>query len=48
MILILVKKEGYWEKYYDNGQLNAKGLYKNGLRNGIWGEYYPNGLEFGG
>jgi antitoxin component YwqK of YwqJK toxin-antitoxin module len=42
------KKEGYWEKYRKNGQLEAKGLYKNGLRNGIWEEYYPNGLKFGG
>jgi antitoxin component YwqK of YwqJK toxin-antitoxin module len=47
------KKEGYWEKYYDNGQLEYKGSYKNGERDGIWEWYYSDGhiegtLEFGG
>jgi antitoxin component YwqK of YwqJK toxin-antitoxin module len=37
------KKEGIWEKYYDNGQLMYKGSYKNGDRDGIWEEYYSDG-----
>ena len=38
-----VKKEGYWEEYYRDGQLDSKGLYKNGLRDGIWEQYFPDG-----
>jgi antitoxin component YwqK of YwqJK toxin-antitoxin module len=37
------KKEGIWEEYYSNGQLETKGLYKNNLRDGYWEEYYDNG-----
>jgi len=37
------KKEGYWEKYYDNGQLSMKGSYKDDLKDGIWEWYYSNG-----
>ena len=37
------KKTGYWEKYYDNGQLDSKGPYKNGKREGYWEYYYDDG-----
>ena len=35
--------EGYWEHYYDNGQLSWKGNYVNGNREGYWEGYYYNG-----
>jgi antitoxin component YwqK of YwqJK toxin-antitoxin module len=28
--------DGIWEEYWSNGQLESKGLYKNGKRDGIW------------
>ena len=34
---------GYWESYYDNGQLDYKGNYVNGNRHGYWEDYYDNG-----
>jgi antitoxin component YwqK of YwqJK toxin-antitoxin module len=37
------KKEGIWERYYDNGQLSSKVSYKDGKQNGIWERYYDNG-----
>jgi hypothetical protein len=37
------KKDGLWVTYYDNGQLDTKGNYKNGLRDGVWETYYWNG-----
>jgi len=38
------EKEGYWEEsYYSNGNLSAKGHYKNGVRSGYWEQYYTNG-----
>ena len=37
------KKQGIWVTYYDNGQLDTKGNYKNGLRDGVWETYYWNG-----
>ena len=27
-------KDGLWESYYDNGQLESKGTYKDGEREG--------------
>ena len=37
-------KEGYWVKYYGNGQLWEKGNYKNGKENGTWVmHHFPNG-----
>ncbi|NOQ71771.1 MAG: hypothetical protein GQ574_07215 [Crocinitomix sp.] len=38
-----VCKEGFWEFYYEDGQLKAKGNYKNGWSIGKWVEYAPNG-----
>ena len=29
-------KEGYWEEYYENGNLHEKGEYKEGNKEGIW------------
>jgi len=37
------KKEGYWESYYDNGQLWIKCFYKNGELDGYWEKYFDNG-----
>ena len=36
-------RDGYWEEYYSNGNLSAKGHYKNGVRSGYWEQYYTNG-----
>jgi antitoxin component YwqK of YwqJK toxin-antitoxin module len=33
-------KKGYWEEYWDNGQLRVKGSYENGKRDGYWECYY--------
>ena len=38
-----MKKNGVVEHYYDNGQLEEKGNYKNGKKEGIWEEYNWNG-----
>jgi len=37
------KREGVWEWYYENGQLNRKGSYIYGKMDGFWEEYYENG-----
>jgi antitoxin component YwqK of YwqJK toxin-antitoxin module len=37
------EKHGYWEYYYDNGQLWCKGNYINGKEHGYWEVYYSNG-----
>ena len=37
------RKQGYWEIYWDNGQLHSKGLYENDIQNGVWEYYYDNG-----
>jgi antitoxin component YwqK of YwqJK toxin-antitoxin module len=37
------KKDGYWEEYYPNGQLNFKVNYVNGQKHGYWEEYFSNG-----
>ncbi len=35
---------GYWEVYYNNGNLNYKGNYNNdGQQIGYWEYYYSNG-----
>jgi len=36
-------REGYWEEYYNNGQLDYKGHYKDGVLDGYWERYYYNG-----
>jgi antitoxin component YwqK of YwqJK toxin-antitoxin module len=37
------EKHGYWEWYYDNGQLSYKGNYVNGKEHGYWEYYHSNG-----
>ena len=37
------ERHGYWERYWDNGQLWYKGNYVNGKQHGYWERYYPNG-----
>ena len=37
------KVDGLWEQYWDNGQLDNKGNYKDGKKDGLWEWYYPNG-----
>jgi len=39
----VVKPEGTWFDYYDNGQLFIKSNYKNGKREGAWVGHYKNG-----
>jgi len=39
---------GKFIKYDENGQLEEKGSYKNGKKEGEWVEYYPKGLVGGG
>lgn len=36
------ERHGYWEWYWDNGNLLSKGNYHNGNRIGLW-EWYVNG-----
>jgi antitoxin component YwqK of YwqJK toxin-antitoxin module/GH24 family phage-related lysozyme (muramidase) len=36
-------KTGYWEHYWDNGQLFTKGSYVNGRKDGYWEIFYDNG-----
>ena len=37
------KKQGLWERYFDNGQLLDKGNYKEGRWYGPWVSYWSNG-----
>ena len=37
------EQHGYWESYYDNGQLSYKGNYVNGNRHGYWESYFSDG-----
>ena len=36
-------KDGPWESYHDNGQLESKGTYRDGKRDGSFETYYDNG-----
>jgi antitoxin component YwqK of YwqJK toxin-antitoxin module len=36
---------GYWEEYYFDGKIKAKGKYKNGIKVGEWNHYYDNGEQ---
>jgi len=38
-----VEQHGYWETYYNNGNLWYKGFFKNDLRHGYWERYRANG-----
>ena len=38
-----VDKDGLWEKYYPNGNIEIKGSYFNGKKDGQWEEFYNNG-----
>ena len=37
------QKQGYWEYYYPNGQIKAKGEYIDNKKAGEWVYYYPDG-----
>jgi len=37
------KRHGYWEVYFNNGNLCSKGNYVNGKKHGYWESYYKNG-----
>ncbi len=37
------QRHGYWEIYYLNGKLAAKGTYINHKRHGYWEEFLVNG-----
>jgi antitoxin component YwqK of YwqJK toxin-antitoxin module len=36
-------RHGYWEYYYDNGNLCSKGNYVDGKEQGYWEKYHSNG-----
>ena len=36
-------RHGYWEQYYENGELCYKGNYINGKKDGYWEWYNING-----
>jgi len=38
-----VCKDGYWEFYHENGQVESKGNYQNGWAIGNWKDYSSNG-----
>ena len=42
------KLEGYFIHYWENGQLQTKGTYKNGLKEGRWVYYASDGTLFKG
>ena len=37
-------RTGYWEGYYDNGQLMSKRNYIDGNKHGYWEYYHDNGI----
>ena len=37
------QRTGYWEEYWDNGNLRYNGNYINGLKDGYWEDYWVNG-----
>ena len=37
------KREGFWQFYWDNGQLWKKGNYTSGNQVGFWEHYHANG-----
>lgn len=37
------RKQGHWKEYYESGQLQAEGDYKDDIRIGEWKFYHPNG-----
>ena len=41
------EKNGYWEYFWDNGQVYFKGNWKKGLMHGDWQSYYPTGRLLG-
>ena len=36
-------RHGLYESFYENGQLDYRGNYKNGKKEGLWESYYTNG-----
>lgn len=36
-------KQGYWETYWENGEIESKGNYVNGIQDGYWEDYWSNG-----
>jgi hypothetical protein len=43
------RRDGFWESYYESGQLSWKGSYENDCLHGPWEHYYENGqLTFKG
>ena len=37
------RKQGQWESYHDNGQLEQRGTYENDLANGLLEWFHDNG-----
>lgn len=38
-----VYKHGHWEHLYDDGTVQSKGTFINGLAEGFWQIFHPNG-----
>ena len=36
-------QEGYWEYYYEDGSIRAKGNWQNGMMTGFWEYFDKNG-----
>jgi antitoxin component YwqK of YwqJK toxin-antitoxin module len=36
-------KQGYWETYWENGEIESKGNYVNNIQDGYWEDYWSNG-----
>jgi len=42
-------KQGNWEEYWNNGEIEERGSYKDGKEDGIWEKYWSNGqLQYKG
>ena len=39
------KRDGCWEWYYSNGELQCKGNYKDGKRDGCWEWFNTDGTQ---
>jgi len=39
----MVRKDGPWVKFNENGQLAEKGTYKDGKKDGFWVSYHDKG-----
>ncbi|NDV97285.1 hypothetical protein D0T84_20615 [Dysgonomonas sp. 521] len=38
-------RDGYFEEYYENGNIASHGNYQDGLETGLWTDYHENGMK---